>query len=65
MRELADVLLSKPQAVLAAGKKFSYQQIEMNMEPAYRLATEVITCNMLGPDALEGVGAFAEKRKPR
>ncbi len=65
VRELADVLLSKPPAVLAAGKKFFYQQIEMNVEPAYRLATEVITNNMLGPDALEGVGAFVEKRKPQ
>ena len=65
VRELADVLLSKPQAVLAAGKQFFYQQIEMNTEPAYRLATEVITNNMLGPDALEGVSAFAEKRKPQ
>jgi len=34
------------------------------MEPAYRLASEVITSNMLGPDALEGVSAFVEKRKP-
>ncbi len=65
VRELADVLLSKPSAVLAAGKKFFYRQIEMDMEPAYRLASEVITDNMLGPDALEGVGAFVEKRKPK
>jgi enoyl-CoA hydratase/carnithine racemase len=65
VRELAELLFSKPQAVLAAGKKFFYQQIEMDIEPAYRLASEVITCNMLGPDALEGVSAFAEKRKPQ
>lgn len=65
VRELADLLLSKPQAVLAAGKKFFYQQIEMDIEPAYRLASQVITDNMLGPDALEGVSAFAEKRKPQ
>ncbi len=65
VRELADVLLSKPPAVLAAGKKFFYQQLEMDMQPAYRLASEVITSNMLGPDALEGVSAFAEKRKPQ
>lgn len=65
VRELADVLLSKPQAVLAAGKKFFYQQLEMSMEPAYRLASDVITGNMLGPDALEGVGAFVEKRQPQ
>jgi enoyl-CoA hydratase/carnithine racemase len=64
VREFADLLLSKPKAVLAAGKKFFYRQIEMDMEPAYKLASQVITDNMLGPDALEGVGAFVEKRKP-
>ena len=64
VQELAAVLLSKPPAVLAAGKKFFYRQIEMDMEPAYKLASQVITDNMLGPDALEGVSAFVEKRKP-
>src|SRR5258705_12847949 len=61
--ELADLLLSKPSAVLAAGKKFFYRQIEMDMGPAYKLATEVITNNMLGQDALEGVNSFVEKRQ--
>ena len=65
VRELAELLLSKPSAVLAAGKKFFYRQIEMDMEPAYKLASQVITNNMLGQDALEGVSAFAEKRKPK
>jgi len=65
VRELTDVLLSKPPAVLAAGKKFFYRQIEMDLEPAYKLASQVITHNMLGHDALEGVGAFVEKRKPK
>jgi enoyl-CoA hydratase/carnithine racemase len=65
VRELADLLLSKPSAVLAAGKQFFYRQIEMELEPAYKLASQVITDNMLGPDALEGVGAFVEKRQPQ
>jgi enoyl-CoA hydratase/carnithine racemase len=64
VRELANLLLAKPPAVLASGKKFFYRQIEMDMAPAYKLASEVITENMLGPDALEGVSAFVEKRKP-
>ena len=62
--ELADLLLAKPSAVLAAGKQFFYRQIEMDMAPAYKLASEVITNNMLGQDALEGVNAFVEKRAP-
>ncbi len=65
VRALVDALLSKPPAVLAAGKKFFYQQIEMGMEPAYELASRVITGNMLSPEGLEGVSAFVEKRKPR
>ncbi len=65
VRELATLLLSKPPAVLAAGKKFFYRQIEMDMEPAYKLATQVITDNMLGEDAREGVTAFVEKRQPK
>lgn len=62
---LAATLLSKPPAVLAAGKKFFYRQAEMDMATAYELASQVITDNMLGDDALEGVNAFAEKRQPR
>jgi len=51
--------------VLAAGKKILLPAARDEHGTAYRLATEVITNNMLGPDALEGVGAFAEKRKPQ
>jgi enoyl-CoA hydratase/carnithine racemase len=64
VHELADLLLSKPPAVLAAGKNFFYRQLDMDIEPAYKLASRVITDNMLGSDALEGVSAFIEKRKP-
>lgn len=64
VQELASSLLAKPPAALAAGKKFFYRQIEMGMESAYKLAAEVITANMLGAEALEGVSAFVEKRKP-
>lgn len=62
---LAKLLMAKPRRVLAAGKKFFYQQLEENLEAAYAHASRVITHNMLGEDAQEGVGAFVEKRKPR
>jgi enoyl-CoA hydratase/carnithine racemase len=62
---LAQSMIDKPRAVLAAGKQFFYEQLELALEDAYGLASEVITRNMLGDDAQEGVGAFVEKRKPR
>ena len=61
---LAAQLLDKPRAVLAAGKQFFYRQLEATLEHAYEDASDVITRNMLGKDAQEGVAAFVEKRKP-
>ena len=51
--------------VLALGKEFFYRQLEQPLEQAYADASSVITFNMLGDDAQEGVDAFVEKRKPR
>jgi enoyl-CoA hydratase/carnithine racemase len=62
---LAQAMMDKPRAVLAAGKKFFYDQLERTLEDAYDVASTAITRNMLGDDAQEGVGAFVEKRKPR
>ena len=61
---LAATIVEKPPAVIAAGKRLFYDQLERRIEEAYGLATKVITENMLGPDAQEGVSAFVEKRKP-
>jgi enoyl-CoA hydratase/carnithine racemase len=62
---LARTLLAKPRAVVAAGKRFFYEQLEQPTHAAYTLAAAAITRNMLGPEAQEGVTAFTEKRKPR
>jgi len=62
---LARSLCEKPRAVLAAGKRFFYEQIEAPIGEAYQQGAAAITRNMLSPDGQEGVGAFVEKRKPR
>jgi enoyl-CoA hydratase/carnithine racemase len=62
---LAQTLMEKPAAVIAAGKRFFYDQLERPIDDAYARASDAITRNMLGADAQEGVGAFVEKRKPR
>jgi enoyl-CoA hydratase/carnithine racemase len=63
--ELASQLKEKPPAVVAAGKRFFYRQLEQKLEAAYAEASDVITANMLSADGQEGVGAFVEKRKPK
>ncbi len=63
--ELALQLKEKPRAVVAAGKRFFYRQLEETLEEAYREGSDVITSNLLSEDGQEGVGAFVEKRKPK
>jgi enoyl-CoA hydratase/carnithine racemase len=62
---LVGAILEKPPAVIAAGKALFYGQLEARLADAYAAASRAITCNMLGPEAAEGVGAFIERRKPR
>jgi enoyl-CoA hydratase/carnithine racemase len=57
-------LLDKPPQVLALGKRAFYRQLEMGLEDAYALTTEVIVDNALGKDFEEGLAAFLEKRAP-
>ncbi|MEP7205559.1 MAG: enoyl-CoA hydratase [Casimicrobiaceae bacterium] len=62
---LAHQMMDKPAAVVAAGKRFFYEQLERPLVDAYRTASGEITRGMLAPEAQEGVAAFVAKRKPR
>jgi enoyl-CoA hydratase/carnithine racemase len=61
---LARAMMDKPAQVVAAGKRFFYEQLDRPTADAYRTATAEITRCMLAPEAQEGVGAFVGKRKP-
>lgn len=61
---LARVICAKPAAVIAAGKRAFYQQVEKPAEEAYAIACEALLDNLLAGDALEGLDAFFEKRQP-
>ncbi len=61
---LAGTIARKSRAVVAAGKRAFYAQVEQGMEAAYGIAGEAMTCNMLEPDAAEGIDAFLAKRAP-
>lgn len=62
--KLAEKIASKSGRVLKIGKKAFYEQIEKPLEEAYQYASEVMVENMLNADAIEGIGAFVEKRQP-
>ncbi|MFL6652774.1 MAG: enoyl-CoA hydratase [Sulfurifustaceae bacterium] len=64
-RALAEKIAAKSQVALRLGKKMFYQQIEMDLESAYRFGAERMACNMQSEDAREGIDAFIAKREPR
>ncbi|NMP24447.1 enoyl-CoA hydratase-related protein, partial [Sulfobacillus harzensis] len=51
--------------VLAAGKEFLHQQLEMTEEGAAQYGVEYMTRQSPTPDAMEGMTAFLEKRAPQ
>jgi len=65
IRKLTDSLLAKTPVAIRLGKQAFYRQLEMGLEEAYELASEVMACNMITEDAQEGIDAFVAKRKPQ
>ncbi len=61
---LARKITAKPEAAVRLGKQLFYSQLEVGIEEAYQMAGQTMACNMMDADALEGVQAFIEKRKP-
>jgi enoyl-CoA hydratase/carnithine racemase len=65
VQALAQAIARKSPAAVAIGKRAFYAQVEQDTASAYALAGESMTCNMLDPDAAEGIDAFLAKRPPR
>ena len=63
--KLSDAILAKTPVAIRAGKQMFYRQLEMGLDAAYELASEVMACNMMAEDAQEGIDAFVGKRKPQ
>ena len=65
VRALAATIARKSAPVVALGKRAFYAQIDQGIASAYDLAGETMACNMLDPDAAEGIDAFLGKRSPQ
>jgi enoyl-CoA hydratase/carnithine racemase len=63
--KLVQSILEKSPVAVAAGKRAFYAQIDSGLDRAYEIANEAMVCNMMTEDALEGIDAFSQKRKPR
>jgi enoyl-CoA hydratase/carnithine racemase len=64
IERLAAGILRKPRVAIALGKELFYRQSELGLAAAYEAASRTMACNMMEPEALEGVQAFIEKRPP-
>jgi enoyl-CoA hydratase/carnithine racemase len=62
---LADRIKARSAAVVARGKRTFYEQADRPLADAYAVASESMACNLLDPDAAEGIDAFVEKREPK
>ena len=62
---LARFIAAKPMRTLKWGKQAFQHQLELGLSNAYDYVGEVMVQNMLHAEAIEGIGAFMDKRLPR
>jgi len=63
--KLAREIAARSAMTVRLGKEAFYRQIDMDLQDAYRFASQVMVDNMLRHDAAEGIGAFLDKREPK
>jgi enoyl-CoA hydratase/carnithine racemase len=59
---LARKIVAKSPVAVAIGKEAFYKQAELDLEDAYRYASEVMTRNMMARDTERGIDAFIAKK---
>ena len=64
VKAFTDIITDRSPAVVALGKRAFYQQVDRGLAGAYETAGEAMACNLLEPDAAEGIDAFLGKRPP-
>ncbi|KNC24204.1 hypothetical protein FF38_02179 [Lucilia cuprina] len=64
INKIVNAIKNKSRTVLALGKEFFYQQLELPLEEAYKKGTKKMTENLQLEDSKEGIRGFMEKRKP-
>lgn len=65
IQELADAICATSFETIRIGKRAFYEQLHLDERTAYAQAVDVMTQNIVHPDAQEGIAAFLQKRSPR
>ncbi|CAO1384636.1 unnamed protein product [Diamesa hyperborea] len=63
--KICEAIKSKSRSVVTFGRKFFYEQIEMDLNSAYKHGSKAMTDNLQLNDGKEGITSFIEKRKPK
>lgn len=61
---LAEAICARSAPVVARGKQTFYAQVDETLTAAYARAGDAMVCDVLSPDAAEGIDAFLGKRVP-
>jgi enoyl-CoA hydratase/carnithine racemase len=64
IQELTDAIVAASYEIVRLGKRAFYATATLDEADAYTIASEVMTANAMLPDAVEGIAAFLQKRKP-
>ncbi|XP_014298058.1 enoyl-CoA hydratase domain-containing protein 3, mitochondrial [Microplitis demolitor] len=64
IKKTTDAIKAKSRSVVQLGKKFLFEQQELDLCSAYYYGTEIMVQNLELKDAQEGIKSFIEKRKP-
>mmetsp|Transcript_5616 Transcript_5616/g.8550 ORF Transcript_5616/g.8550 Transcript_5616/m.8550 type:complete len:282 (-) Transcript_5616:3-848(-) len=64
VRVLATKIASKSFGAIKLGKQTYNRQVAVDIDSAYKIASDAMVENMVLDDATEGINAFLEKRKP-
>jgi enoyl-CoA hydratase/carnithine racemase len=65
VQSIAQRIASKSAHAISLGKKLYQKQSALPLPEAYAASAVVMVQNMLEASAIEGIGAFVEKRKPQ
>ncbi len=65
VQALARDIADKTPVAVRIGKEMFYRQLGRDLTDAYQYSSDVMACNMMEADTIEGIDAFLEKRTPR